>query len=364
MQRLRESVNKRYSQVRQLPRKAGDELDRLADVGRLVALRTLIAVLTVVILVLASVFIYGSFYFAFVPAPAHRAPLFLGFEPCETSPTKCGFLNASVHFNMLEGGAQMSRTPSGSAVLMAGQAYTVMVSLRMPESPKNTDLGMFMSCLKMKAESITGPVKSSCKSSMMNYRSDLLRTIETMSLAPFLMSGRLVEQQTVFIEFFQDFSDNPLNPVVSADFEIKSRFAEIYDAEIIIHAKFSGLRYFMFYFPLTSAVIGSSLNLAILSLVVALSWFRFFRSEPLEDDGPAGGVVLDEEEEVDDGENDSAAGGGNGDGGLDVGNQGARGARVEDILVGDSSAGSSSSESTQDSICVVDEKPDYEKKME
>ena len=51
---------------------------------------------------LASVFIYGSFYFAFVPAPAHRAPLFLGFEPCENSPTKCGFMNASVHFNMLE----------------------------------------------------------------------------------------------------------------------------------------------------------------------------------------------------------------------------------------------------------------------
>ena len=141
---LKESVNKRYSQVRELPRKAGDELDRLADATRLVAVRTLIAVLTVVILVLASVFIYGSFYFAFVPAPAHRAPLFLGFEPCETSPTKCGFLNASVHFNMLEGGAQMSRTPSGSAVLMAGQAYTVMVALRMPESPKNTDLVRYM----------------------------------------------------------------------------------------------------------------------------------------------------------------------------------------------------------------------------
>ena len=41
---------------------------------------------------------------------------------------------------LFQGGAQMSRTPSGSAVLMAGQAYTVMVALRMPESPKNTDL--------------------------------------------------------------------------------------------------------------------------------------------------------------------------------------------------------------------------------
>jgi len=352
MQRLKDSVNQRYSQVKQIPKKAGDELEKATDVARMVALRTFITILTVIILILASVFIYGSFYFAFVPAPAHRAPLFLGFEPCETSPTKCGFLNASVHFNMLEGGAQMSRTSKGSAVLMAGQIYTVMVALRMPESPKNSDLGMFMSCLQMKSESgTTGPIKSSCKSSMMNYRSHLLRTIETVSLAPFLMSGRLVEQQTVYIEFFQDFSDNPLNPVVSADFEIKSRFAEIYDAELIIHAKFSGLRYFMFYFPMTSAVIGSSLNLAILSLVVALSWFRFFRPGPTSgDDSNVGMPEEDEEEEEARGEEESCV------------DSATTTTLTEENKIEE--IGSSSSVSSQDSICIVDDKPDFDKKTD
>lgn len=348
MQRLKDSVNQRYSQVRQIPKKAGDELEKATDVARMVALRTFIAILTVIILILASVFIYGSFYFAFVPAPAHRAPLFLGFEPCETSPTKCGFLNASVHFNMLEGGAQMSRTTKGSAVLMAGQVYTVMVALRMPESPKNSDLGMFMSCLQMKSESgTTAPIKSSCKSSMMNYRSHLLRTIETVSLAPFLMSGRIVEQQTVYIEFFQDFSDNPLNPVVSADFEIKSRFAEIYDSELIIHAKFSGLRYFMFYFPMTSAVIGSSLNMALLSLVVALSWFRFFRPTPTS--GDDSNVVMSEEEEEATAEDESC---------VDSATTLTEENKVEEI------GSSSSMASSQDSICIVDDKPDFEKKSD
>ena len=32
---------------------------------------------------------------------------------------------------------------------MAGQPYTVVVALNMPESPRNLDLGMFMSCLKV-----------------------------------------------------------------------------------------------------------------------------------------------------------------------------------------------------------------------
>ena len=32
---------------------------------------------------------------------------------------------------------------------MAGQPYTVVVALNMPESPRNLDLGMFMSCLQV-----------------------------------------------------------------------------------------------------------------------------------------------------------------------------------------------------------------------
>ena len=43
-------------------------------------------------------------------------------------------------------GANPERT---SPVLMAGQPYTVVVALNMPESPRNLDLGMFMSCLQV-----------------------------------------------------------------------------------------------------------------------------------------------------------------------------------------------------------------------
>lgn len=65
---------------------------------------------------------------------------------------------------------------------------------------------------------------------MIQYRSVLLRTIETLILAPFYMSGHLVEKQNVYIEFFDDFKDNPLNPANRIDFELQSRFAELYDA--------------------------------------------------------------------------------------------------------------------------------------
>ena len=40
---------------------------------------------------------------------------------------------------------------------MAGQPYTVVVGLNLPESPKNLELGMFMSCLQVLS---TNPKKS------------------------------------------------------------------------------------------------------------------------------------------------------------------------------------------------------------
>ena len=62
------------------------------------------------------------------------------------------------------------------------------------------------------------------------YRSLLLRVIETITFSPLLMSGHVVERQTVYVEFFDDFADNPSYPAVKVDFQLQSRFAEIYNA--------------------------------------------------------------------------------------------------------------------------------------
>ena len=53
---------------------------------------------------------------------------------------------------------------------------------------------------------------------------------------------------------------------------------------LIIHAKFVGLRYFMYYYPVTSAIVGTLFNFHILSLVVLLSWLRFFAPSKYTDD--------------------------------------------------------------------------------
>jgi len=259
------------------------KLKNTIDSGREWIYRFVIVTLTALVLIFASVFMYGSFYFAFIPVVEHEASLHVGFQPCFDTPQKCGFINASVSMNMLSGtGGQGANPERPSPVLMAGQPYTVVVALNMPESPRNLDLGMFMSCLQVASSDKTTKsgkeeiIRSSCKSSMIQYRSALLRTIETLILAPFYMSGHLVEKQNVYIEFFDDFKDNPLNPANQMEFELQSRFAEVYNARLIIHAKFVGIRYFMFYYPATSAIVGIALNFNVLAIVVMVSWLRFF----------------------------------------------------------------------------------------
>ena len=50
-----------------------------------------------------------------------------------------------IFFQYIKGAISHSNAP----ILMSGQAYTVVVGINMPESPRNRDLGMFMSCLQI-----------------------------------------------------------------------------------------------------------------------------------------------------------------------------------------------------------------------
>ena len=174
---------------------------------------TVISTVTVALIANASAFMYATFYYAFVPSPEHEAFVNPTFEPCgptDDSMLRCGFLNATGDV----GGAT-------GPILMAGQVifleelfrtrlthffpvkdYTVTVMLDMPESPVNRKLGMFMSCLQLK--SATGEVvREMCKSSMLQYRSWLLRQIETVVFAPFLLTGHTSEKQMIrFVDTF------------------------------------------------------------------------------------------------------------------------------------------------------------------
>ena len=92
------------------------------NIARNIIFNVIQVILASGLLLAVAVFIYGSFYFAFVPSPLHSGPVHLGFEPCHEQMGKCGFLNSSLVLS--------DRNP----ILMTGQQYALTLSLEMPES--------------------------------------------------------------------------------------------------------------------------------------------------------------------------------------------------------------------------------------
>ena len=227
-------------------------------------IQTLIRLITFLvafgIILFLSAGVYAGFYTSFVPKPIHEGPVHFLFEPCQENNAKCGFLNASVSLS------------SRRSILMTNQDYILSLSLEMPESKLNRDLGMFVTCAKVSSKDGI-IVRNACKSAMLKYKSEIIRIIELFFTWPAILTDYYGEKQFVHIQFLDNFQEDPMNPALAVEFEILSRHAEVYDAKFQIQAKFSGLRYLLYYFPINSAVIGLSFNTIFLVSILLLSWY-------------------------------------------------------------------------------------------
>lgn len=242
----------------------------VAAVTLLKARRTLfqaaILFCVLVLLLWVSVFLYGSFYYSYMPTVSFSTPVhFYYTADCDTSESAlCSFPTANISFMKND----------RDQVMANGQPYRVSLELEMPESPVNEHLGMFM--VKMSCYTKGGKTVSSVgRSTMLHYRSDLLQTLSTLLFSPVLLTGMAEQKQLIEVELFADYKTNAYQPTVGAVIEIQSKRVQIYSSQLRIHAYFTGIRYVLYNFPLTSAVIGVATNFAFLSVIVLFSYLQF-----------------------------------------------------------------------------------------
>ncbi|KAK7891697.1 hypothetical protein WMY93_023660 [Mugilogobius chulae] len=245
-------------------------LHDVAAVTLLKARRTLLqaAILfcVLVLLLWVSIFLYGSFYYSYMPTVSFSTPVhFYYTADCDSSESAlCSFPTANISFMKND----------KDQVMAIGQPYRISVELEMPESPVNEHLGMFM--IKMTCYSKGGKIVSSVgRSTMLHYRSSLLKTMSTLMFSPLLLSGMTEQKQLIEVELVSDYKTNAYEPTVGAVIEIQSRRVQIYSSQLRIHAYFTGIRYVLYNFPLTSAVIGVATNFAFLSVIVLFSYLQF-----------------------------------------------------------------------------------------
>ncbi|KAG7484847.1 hypothetical protein MATL_G00053640 [Megalops atlanticus] len=234
--------------------------------ARRTLLQATILLCVLVLLLWVAIFLYGSFYYSYMPTVSFTTPVHFYYRTdCDSSSTAlCSFPIANV--SLLRNGKDQ--------VMVYGQPYRISLELEMPESPVNQQLGMFMvrmSCYAKDGQTVT----SVARSAMLHYRSSLLQTLSTLFFSPLLLSGMSEQKQYVEVELFTDHREDSYRPTKGAVIEIQSRHVQLYGAELRIHAHFTGIRYFLYNFPLTSAVIGVASNFAFLSVIVLFSYLQF-----------------------------------------------------------------------------------------
>lgn len=245
-------------------------LHDVAAVTLLKARRTLFqaAVLfcVLVLLLWVSIFLYGSFYYSYMPTVSFSTPVhFYYSSDCDPSDSAlCSHPKANISFMKNE----------RDHVMANSQPYRVSLELEMPESPVNEQLGMFM--VRMSCYTKGGNVVSSVgRSTMLHYRSSLLQTLSTLLFSPLLLTGMSEQKQLIEVELYSGYKSNAYQPTVGAVIEIQSKRVQIYSSQLRIHAYFTGVRYVLYNFPLTSAVIGVATNFAFLSVIVLFSYLQF-----------------------------------------------------------------------------------------
>uniref|UniRef100_A0A3Q3EKD1 Seipin n=1 Tax=Labrus bergylta TaxID=56723 RepID=A0A3Q3EKD1_9LABR len=229
---------------------------------RLRILQIIVVVFVVFLLLWIAAFLYGSFYYSYMPQAAFSTAVHYYYRCVCKSPVNH---HSKMHIQ----------------VMTFGQAYTISLQLDMPDSPVNQELGMFM-------------IKTACfsrdgeQTSMLRYRSDLLKQLATLLFLPAFLSGVSEQKQVLEVELFSEYIDDPV--CIKMFLHILSNKVQIYSSQLLIHAHFTGIRYLLFNFPLTSALVGVFSNFSFLSLLFILSYLRLLfkvdlRPEQTEEDG-------------------------------------------------------------------------------
>ncbi|KAM8986029.1 LOW QUALITY PROTEIN: seipin, partial [Ara ararauna] len=205
--------------------------------------------------------------YSYVPAVAFVRPVHYAFRTdCGSpGPELCSFPTANV--SLLGGNREK--------VLLYGQLYRISLELELPESPVNRALGMFMVSITCYGAGGAPPrLRPRARpQAMLHYRSRLLRTLDTVAFAALFLSGFAEQKQTVEVELYSHYREDSYEPTLGAVLEIQSKRIQLYRAQLRVHAHY-GLRYLLYHFPVTSALLGVG-NFTLLSLLLLAGYLQW-----------------------------------------------------------------------------------------
>lgn len=236
------------------PKFAIDLISIVANQASLVTLYSFLILST-------SVFIYITVYNTYVPVVQHTRPVHLQFDSaCREN---CSNPYAIVNFNDVRSSFYLAR----------GQSYRFVIALEMPESDINWQQGMFMIRLRL-IESQGKTLYDISRPAILKYKSLLTRIIYSLFYWLALVTGYRNEMQTMNVQLIDNYIEGAkfyFNKMDRALVEILARDVQIYSAHLHVLANLSGISYYMYHWPITSAAIGIT---TLASFMAILSVYR------------------------------------------------------------------------------------------
>ncbi|KAJ1815428.1 hypothetical protein LPJ75_002374, partial [Coemansia sp. RSA 2598] len=213
--------------------------------GLSAGVRLMLAGAALVVIVLSSVSLYAIFYRLYVPTLLHQAPAYLQYD-------RTGVANTTAVVNFVP--------EKNYKFLSTSQAYAVALDLRVPTSEENRRLGNFMVSLEL-CNGKGVPVHQSSRPAILPYRSGLMWHLRTLVQSPLLLLSWWQEEESLHIDMIDVMYDRHFSPINFARISL-SKPLQVYDATIVIRAQFTGLRYWMYYWRLPTALVFVSIAVA------------------------------------------------------------------------------------------------------
>ncbi|KAI9297525.1 DUF1226-domain-containing protein [Neoconidiobolus thromboides FSU 785] len=224
---------------------------------------------------------YLSFYALIIPKLSTNIPVYFNFGAC--SPSMLSLLNVTpcrVTAPAVEISAAENNKPK---IFHYGQAYDLTLNLEVPESEANFELGNFMVRLELqnKERDIILEIE---RPAILKYRSELLRKLKTFFYSLPLIVDWATQKQTISIVLAEQFWDDYDDIVTKIFLSISNPKLQIYKSWLKVDIKLSGIKYIMYHWPTTAAMIFTSLFFfgeilfALISWQIALYGFKKFFS--------------------------------------------------------------------------------------
>lgn len=218
--------------------------------------------------ILASL-LYGVFLQLYIPTVEISRPVYFNFKVCDTGKCDggglCSYPSANVSFK--------TNDRTRHEFLGAGQHYRVDLDLDLPDTPTNRDMGMFQVMINM-FDSEGNVSAQSKRPAMIKYRSVVIRMLDMFIFLPFYFTGVMEQKHLLTVELFDNFADDYYHPSVGAYIELHHHHIQFYSAKLKFLARFNGLKYMLYYWPITSALLGILCNSFVITVLFVAALYR------------------------------------------------------------------------------------------